>query len=139
MTRGSRWAMHAMGVTGILFGLLTIASGGLALFGGAQERVAVGDAVPFVLWFNFGAGFAYVCAGGGLLMRRRWGSRLSAAIALATIGVFAALGAHITLGGAYELRTVGAMILRSLVWSGIAVLAARNFSRRQPSSDRAGA
>ena len=36
-----------------LFGVLTIVSGGVALFGGSDARAAVGDAVPFVLWFNF--------------------------------------------------------------------------------------
>jgi len=45
-----------------VFGLLTIVSGGRALFGG----VDMGAAVPFVLWFNFLAGFAYVLAGIGL-------------------------------------------------------------------------
>jgi hypothetical protein len=37
-------------------------SGGRALFGGAD----MGAVVPFVLWFNFLAGFAYVAAGLGL-------------------------------------------------------------------------
>ncbi|SDX98525.1 hypothetical protein SAMN05444358_1294, partial [Ruegeria halocynthiae] len=43
-----------------LFSLLTIFSGGTALFGGATAKAAVGDAVPFVLWFNFLAGFVYL-------------------------------------------------------------------------------
>ena len=46
----------------VIFGLLTIVSGGRAIFGG----VDMGAVVPFVLWFNFGAGFAYVLAGIGL-------------------------------------------------------------------------
>ena len=35
-------------------------------------RQAAGHYVPFVLWFNFLAGFAYIVAGVGLWMRRRW-------------------------------------------------------------------
>ncbi len=113
----------AAGIVALLFGLLTIASGGRALFGDEAARKAVGHAVPFVLWFNFAAGFAYCVAGIGLLMQRRWSVWLSALIAAATVLVFLAFGAHVLLGGAYEMRTVGAMTLRSLVWIGIAVVA----------------
>lgn len=109
----------------IVFGILTIASGGQALFGGAEARAAVGDAVPFVLWFNTFAGFAYVAAGLGLLARRRWAAWLSAAIAIATLAVFAAFGLHVAGGGAYEARTIGAMTLRTVVWLAIAVSAFR--------------
>ena len=49
-------------IVAIIFGLLTIVSGGGALFGKAD----MGAVVPFVLWFNFFAGFAYVVAGFGL-------------------------------------------------------------------------
>jgi hypothetical protein len=76
-----RSAGIAAGILAILFGVLTIASGGRALFGDEAARKAVGAAVPFVLWFNFGAGFAYVLAGIGLLMKRRWAVWLSALIA----------------------------------------------------------
>ena len=48
------------------FGLLTIKSGGAILFGNDAARDAAGNYVPFVLWFNFLAGFAYVIAGAGL-------------------------------------------------------------------------
>ena len=47
---------HIAGVAAIAFGLLTLISGGSALFG----LVDMGAVVPFVLWFNFLAGFAYV-------------------------------------------------------------------------------
>jgi len=39
--------------------------------------------------------------------------------------VFITLGTHIFLGGAFEMRTVGAMIIRSVVWIVIAVSACR--------------
>ena len=78
--------------------------------------------VPFVLWFNFLAGFAYVVAGIGLLFKNGWAARVAIAIALATLGVFAAFGVHALSGGAYELRTVVAMTFRSVVWCAIAAL-----------------
>ncbi|MEZ5776978.1 MAG: hypothetical protein R3E44_01310 [Paracoccaceae bacterium] len=114
----------------LVFGALTIISGGRALFGGAEARLAVGDAVPFVLWFNFLAGFAYVAAGIGLFMRRRWALWLSFAIVIATALVFAAFGIHVASGRAYEVRTVGAMVLRTGVWAAISMVAWRNLGRR---------
>jgi hypothetical protein len=57
-----------------VFGALTIASGGRVLFVSEAARVATGNYVPFVVWFNFLAGFAYVAAGVGLWLGRR-GSR----------------------------------------------------------------
>ena len=115
----------AVGLVALLFGLLTIVSGGRALFGGEAARQAVGAAVPFVLWFNFGAGFAYVAAGIGLLRRSRWSAWLSALIAALTLIVFFMFGLHVLTGGAYEMRTVGAMALRSIVWIAIALFAWR--------------
>lgn len=105
----------------ILFGLLTVVSGGRALFGGAD----MGAVVPFVLWFNFVAGFAYVLAGIGLWTAAPWARALSVAIAVATVAVFLAFLIHVARGGAYEARTMAAMALRSLVWIAIAAVAWR--------------
>ncbi len=121
--------LRAMAVLAIAFGLLTIASGGRTLFGGDAARQSAGAYVPFVLWFNFAAGFAYVVAGAGLWLARQWAARLAAAIAAATLLVFAAFGVHVMTGGAYEMRTVAAMTLRSVVWLAIAWLASRRVGR----------
>ena len=111
------------------FGLMTIREGGTVLFGEEAARVAAGNYVPFVLWFNFMAGFAYIIAGGGLWMRRPWAARFAVFIAAATVLTFAAFAAHVFLGGAYEQRTVVAMSLRSLVWIVIATFAWRQLLR----------
>jgi hypothetical protein len=121
------WAIVAA-VFAVAFGVLTILSGGRVLFGGAAARAAVGNAVSFVLWFNFVAGFLYVLAGAGLYLWRRWAAQLAAFIALTTLGVFLAFGWHVATGGAYEMRTVGAMLIRSGVWIVIAVLSCRALS-----------
>lgn len=105
----------------IAFGALTIAAGGRALFGGAD----MGAVVPFVLWFNFCAGFAYVAAGFGLWRGAGWARALSLVIAVATAAVFAAFLWHVAQGGAHESRTMGAMTLRTLVWAVIAAVAIR--------------
>lgn len=123
--------VRVAGLIGALFGLLTIREGGAVLFVDGAARVAAGDFVPFVLWFNFLAGFAYLAAGVGLLYRQAWAARLAIAIALATLVVFAAFGLHVVSGGAYEMRTVGAMTLRSSVWLSIAAICWR-FLLHQP-------
>lgn len=123
------WGLKAAGGIGLVFGLLTIFSGGTALFGDEAARAAVGNAVPFVLWFNFVAGFAYVLAGLGLLLNRRWAVWLSVAIAVATALVLAAFGLHVAGGGLYEMRTVGAMLLRTAVWAMIAAVGWRHMRR----------
>ena len=110
----SPW-LGAVAIFAILFGTLTIISGGRTLFN-AEARQLAGNYVGFVLWFNFLAGFAYVIAGVGLWRMQRWSMWLSFAIAAATLLVFAAFGLHILTGGSYEMRTVAAMSLRTAVW-----------------------
>ena len=121
-SRRSPW-IWAISFVAISFGLLTIRAGGTVLFGSAAARSAAGHYVPFVLWFNFLAGFAYVVAGVGLWLERRWAAWLALVIAVATALVFAAFGVHVLACGDYELRTVAAMSLRTLVWTAIAVVA----------------
>lgn len=124
-----RFSIRAISVIAIGFGLLTLKEGGTVLFSGEAARAAAGHYVPYVLWFNFLAGFAYVAAGAGLWLRQRWAVWLAAAIALATAIMFAVLGVHIASGGAYEQRTVIAMSMRTLVWTVIAIIAWRALSR----------
>jgi hypothetical protein len=118
-----RRILLVMAIIAILFGGATVFSGANALFGGAAARAAVGDAVPFVLWFNFLAGFFYIAAGAGLVRGARWAMRLSVLLALATLAVAAAFAVHVLTGGAYEMRTVGAMTLRSAFLIALAAIA----------------
>jgi hypothetical protein len=110
---------RALAAVAVGFGLLTLSSGGQVLFTEAA-RAAAGAYVPLVVWFNFLAGFAFFAAGIGLWRLRPWAVWLAVAIAAATLLVFAGLGVYIAIGGGYEMRTVAAMTLRSLVWLAIA-------------------
>ena len=122
--------IRAISLVAIGFGLLTIKEGGMTLSGNAAAVSAAGNYVPFVLWFNFAAGFAYVIAGAGLWMQQRWALWLAVAIAAATALVFAAFGAYVITGGLYEKRTVIAMSMRTLVWITIATIAWRRFAAK---------
>ncbi len=120
------WVITAIAV---LFGLLTIKSGGSVLFIDGQDRQAAGNYVPFVVWFNFLAGFIYIITGAGLWMQKRWAVWLSICIALATIIVFAVFGIVVINGEPYEVRTVVAMSLRTVVWVFISMFAYRKIIR----------
>jgi len=114
-------ALRLAAIVAVLFGVASALSGGNVLFG--NGAAAAGHYVPFVVWFNFVAGFAYVAAGIGLWGHRPWGAALAAAIALFTAIAFAAFAIHVATGGAYEVRTVVAMTVRIVLWTAIAAAA----------------
>ena len=103
----------------VLFGLLTIKEGGSVLFFDSTAKAEAGNYVPFVLWFNFIAGFAYVAASIGIFINinAKWTSRLSVIIAGFSAIVLVALFVHIFAGGLYETRTLVAMTLRASIWT----------------------
>ena len=105
----------------VVFGVMTIRTGGLFLFT-EEGQVAAGNYVPFVLWFNFIAGFFYVVTGVGIALKKAWSLKASRALAILTGVVFIAFGGHVFFGGAYEVRTFGAMTFRTLFWVVISLL-----------------
>ncbi len=113
--RGTRIAA----LVAMIFGAMTILSGGTAITGGLD----MGAVVPFVLWFNTAAGFLYVAVGMGLWAGRTWAFPLALGVLAATVLVFAAFGVHVARGGAFEMRTVAAMTLRCAVLAGLALAA----------------
>ena len=117
---------HIAGVGAIAFGLLTLISGGSALFG----VVDMGAVVPFVLWFNFLAGFAYVIGGLLLMTGHRLALPVALTILIATATVFAVFGWRVFAGDAFEMRTVGAMTLRTLFWAAMVWVAMKARGRK---------
>ena len=118
-------SVWVISVIALVFGLMTIKEGGSVVFGVGEARAAAGNYIPFVVWFNFLAGFAYVVAGIGLWMRQRWATGLAVAIAAATALASVALGIMILSGTPFEQRTAFAMGLRTVVWVVIAAIAWR--------------
>jgi len=122
--------VRVLALVAIAFGVLTIKSGGAVLFWSEEARIAAGNYVPFVLWFNFLAGFVYIITGIGLLMFKPWAPKVAAILAASTLTIFAALGVGIAFADlAHETRTIGAMVVRSTVWTVIALLTFKIFSR----------
>ena len=114
--------LKILSVAAVIFGVLTIFSCGRALFGDAQARASVGNAVSFVLWFNFLAGFVYMLTGYAVWRGLPWASGVAKALVVTTTIVAAAFGWYVVNGGAYEMRTVGALVLRLLFWVAVVML-----------------
>ena len=122
-------AVILFAVIGVVFGVMTVISGLAVLFGGDSTAKLAGDYVPFVVWFNFFAGFFYIAAGVQLWRGSTSAVRLSLAIALATLIVLGLFGVHVLGGGSYEMRTVIALNFRSALWFVIAYVANRQLAR----------
>lgn len=116
--RPPKWLL-ALGVVAIVFGVMTVISGGGVLFGPRAARAAAGYYLPYVVWFNFLAGFAYVIAGIGIWIGAGWAKWLSAFILVTTMAIAVVFGVHVAAGGEYETRTVGALVFRIAVWATI--------------------
>lgn len=121
-----------LGAAAVAFGVVTLVVGGSVLLDIGSARADHGEYVPFVLWFNVLAGFAYVAAGIGLALRRRWAGLVAVVIAAGTAITTLALGGHILSGGAFERETVMAMGVRFVFWTGISIFAFLSH-RRGPS------
>ena len=119
---------YGIAAIALVFGLVTIISGGQVIFGSDQSRAAAGDYLPAIVWFNFIAGFAYVGTAAGLASGQAWAGRLALVIAVATALAFLVFGLLVMTGAPFEGRTVGAMTIRTLLWAGIAWFALRRFN-----------
>lgn len=113
--------LKALSGFAILFGCMTLLEGGKVLFP-ETGRIGAGNIVPFVLWFNWIAGFFYIIAGVGLFRMKSCAKKLSSVIAVGSLLVLIALIVHIQSGGLYEMRTIFAMSFRTLVWISIATV-----------------
>jgi hypothetical protein len=101
----------------IIFGIMTIIEGGAVSFDIGKARINSGNYIPFVLWFNFISGFFYIITGIGLLLEKKWASKLSLLLLISILIVYLLLFIYILLGGLYEIRTIIAMGLRTTILS----------------------
>lgn len=112
-----------IGAVAVVFGLMTLVAGGSVVFDVGTARADHGSYVPFVLYFNFLSGFAYLVAGVGVGLRKRWAAFVATAIAVGIAITSAGLAIHAATGGAYETETAVAMGVRLALWLGISAYA----------------
>ena len=124
-----------LALAALLFGAMTLKEGGAVLFVNGAARAAAGHYVPFVLIFNFAAGFVYILCGAGILLRRRWAHPVALLLAVSSGVILALLGIHILAGRAFEMRTVYAMAFRTSFWLASA-LVLHHTGMGQPAAER---
>ena len=96
----------------IAFGLLTLflsSSVILDLFG---IRAKEGNYVLFIVWANFISSILYLLAAFGFIKGKAWTAKILSISLLILIVAFIGLKIHISSGGIYETKTIGAMIFR---------------------------
>lgn len=128
-TPPSIW-LKLLAVLALIFGVMTVFSGGGVLFGPAEAQTWAGNYVRFVVWFNFLAGGVYIVAAIGLWTGANWAVHLSVLIAIATALVALGFALMVILGSPFEMRTVGALALRISFWTLVALIAKRAVRHR---------
>ncbi len=94
------------------FGLLTLFLSASVIFDLFGIRAKEGNYVLFVVWANFISSFLYLFSAYGFLKIKSWTKTLLTIASIILIIAFVALKIHISNGGIYETKTVGAMIFR---------------------------
>lgn len=96
----------------LIFGAVTLFMSSSVLFDWFGIREKEGNFVPLIVWANWLCGFLYLMAAFALWKNKLWAQKpliISLIIlAVAFIGLFI----HITGGGLYETKTLGAMVFR---------------------------
>lgn len=104
-------------VTSVLgaFGMLTLFLSSSVIFDVFNIRAQQGNYVLFIVWANFFSGILFLIAAFASFKRKIW-SHVPVIVSLGILGIaFAGLMIYISASGAYETKTVGAMIFRMTV------------------------
>jgi len=97
------------------FGLLTLFLSGSVIFDLFGIREMEGNYVLFIVWANFISSWLYLFSAYGFFKQKEWTTILLGISTLILIVAYFSLKSHISAGGLYELKTVGAMIFRTTV------------------------
>lgn len=103
------------------FGLLTLFLSTSVIFDLFGIREREGQYVLFVVWANFIASLLYLAAVLGFLRGKKWSSALLGISTLLLVAAFIGLKIHAGLGGAYETKTMGALLFRISVSLGFTI------------------
>lgn len=118
------------GIVAMVFGVVTLVEGGRMVFGSPEVWAAAGNVVPWVLYFNFSAGFVYVLTGGLTVLKKPVAAKLAVALAIANVLVLVSLFIFAATGGLFETRTMAAMGLRTVFWSVQAAVLYKVFGKK---------
>ena len=114
---------YATSVTLAAFGLLTLFLSGSVILDLFGIRAREGNFVLFIVWANFICSLIYLFSVYGFVKMKKWTFRLLRLTVIILIIAFFGLQFHISSGGIYETKTIGALIFRIVVSSIFTVLA----------------
>ena len=103
----------------LAIGLLTVVEGGIVLLGFETKPYPV---LPWLLRYNVAMGFVSLAAGHGLWREQRWAETLSRVIRVCHGVVFLWLVVMDLLGMTVAMNSIGAMLFRTAIWTGIVML-----------------
>lgn len=122
---------NTIGTLLLLFGGITLFMSSAVLFDLFSIRSKEGNYVPFIVWANWICGFIYLAAVYGFFTKQIWTRNiLFSSVLILTVG-FVSLLFHIAYGGLYEQKTVMAMVFRTVVTLGFALLAHYYINKQQ--------
>jgi hypothetical protein len=94
------------------FALLTLFLSGSVIFDLFDIRAKEGNYVLLVVWANFICSLLYLAAAYGLVKLKRWSYKILIVAVAVLFIAFIGLLIHISRGGLYETKTIGAMVFR---------------------------
>ncbi len=104
--------IYIISIVLLSFGLLTLFLSSSIIFDLFEIRAKEGHYVLFIVWANFICSILYLFSAYGLIKYRQWITKTLSIASTILILAFIGLLLHIKGGGAYEVKTIGAMILR---------------------------
>jgi hypothetical protein len=128
-----KWVQYSAAVLLAMFGLLTLFLSSSIIFDWFGIREKEGKYVLLVVWANFICSMIYLTAAVGMMRARLWTVKLLLLALVVLLVAYAGLFVHISSGGLYETKTIGAMAFRigvTIVFAGLAYFA----MRKQPGS-----
>ncbi|MDQ2657275.1 MAG: hypothetical protein M3Y60_07625 [Bacteroidota bacterium] len=104
-------------ITAVLaaFGVMTLFMSSSVIFDLFNIRASQGNYVSFVVWANFFSGLLFITAAFAFFKRKGWSRVPMLASLVILLVAFAGLLIHISAGGVYETKTIGAMAFRITV------------------------
>jgi uncharacterized membrane protein (DUF2068 family) len=103
----------------LVIGLLTVVEGGMVLLGIEAKPYPV---LPWLVLYNVAMGALSLAAGHGLWRQQRWAETLSRIIRNCHGAVFLLLAVMDLLGMTVAMNSIGAMLFRTAVWTGINIM-----------------
>ena len=127
----SKIILNITGAVIAFFGVITLFMSTSVIFGLFNIREKEGNYVLFVVIANFMCSLLYLAAAYGFFTRQRW-TTMTLNIAVGVLVVaFIGFGIHIYSGGIYEHKTISAMIFRTLLTVGFALISFKYISKNK--------